>query len=198
MNINGGGPPPGKIRRRNALVESDIFPLAHMMQRLENINSAAINAGNPTSSATAGGSGNPLHVDMGHLCLDVKRKKAVPRHARETQQIPKAPDKQQYSTEASSLDVDDNSDFESEEGEKQMRVILHSDLINAPKTQFVPQKLVEQYVKKETHALVLYRPPEQIVGDILSRSRDTISGTHDASPQQSNVPSDVDMSESDD
>ena len=33
MNLNGEGPPPGKIRRRNALKEGDIFPLAHIMQR---------------------------------------------------------------------------------------------------------------------------------------------------------------------
>lgn len=41
MKLDGEAPPPGKIRRRNALTEDDTFSLALMIQKMENVEKMA-------------------------------------------------------------------------------------------------------------------------------------------------------------
>lgn len=55
---------------------------------------------------------------------------------------------------------------------KTMQVSLHRDLLLARRSQsVVPDKILEHYRKKETHAVILYRPPSEIVEDILNKAK---------------------------
>lgn len=59
-------PPPGKIRRRNALPTSDLFLQSRQLQRLQDLNQTA--------------EMGALHQELADLSLQRPRKKAVPNH----------------------------------------------------------------------------------------------------------------------
>lgn len=123
--------PPGKISRRNALTERDVFPMAEMMQRLEDLNEEAI-----------------LREEKNYLSSSKHRrarKKAIPRN-----------------------DLSDNA-----QQQQLMSICLHDDVKNLRPKGLLPAAIVDHYSKKETNALVLYKPPGRIVAEILAKTTQT-------------------------
>ena len=117
-----------------------------------------------------------------------KRKKAVPRLVREQQSYER---KSKQNTINQYLTQSEGSD------QRKWRVSLHKDLMNTERSKPVPDKIVQHYLKKETQALVLYRPPEQIVGDIFNKaqfqssdSRPGIKGSHKVATETTSGPTD--------
>jgi len=155
-------PPPGKIRRRNALPTSDLFLQSRELQRLQDMSPSAGSEQPPTPM-------NPLMTDFADLSLQKKRK--VPKGARMMRQQMQ----QRQRTRATCRNPEPPKEKEEGMGsdeESITRISLHQTLasIRPMGEEILPVTLFEQFresQERHSRAMVLYRPPTNLVEKML-------------------------------